>query len=868
MGRKIRIIASFPCSLQAWLRAHMATLLTAWFLLGACGAFAVEPTKRLELSRPVRPWEFISVLGTRAAILGHEQGTVEAWVYPLKILNNFHLRFHIEGAIIPAETLARTVIVRPESTTIVYASDAFSVREVLFVPTHETGAIIALEMETHSPLQVEAVFHPDFQLEWPGHLSDSVAAWDASLHAFHFADDGGKFEALVGSPSAIVTSEEYATNYFSSNEDSFLLAPAKIGKQVQLIAFAASFSGQVDLNRTYTHLLDDYPSLSRDSARYYSEYLARTVNVHLPDDQLESSYDWARVSMLQGVVRNPFLGEGLVAGFDTAQSDYRPGFAWFFGRDAEWTSFALDATGDFFHVRSALEFLSKYQRADGKIPHEISQSAGLMDWFKIPFAYASADATPLFIIAADDYVSSSGDVEFVREKWNSLWKAYEFLRSTFDAQGFAQNSGVGHGWIEGGPLYPVQSELYQASLGIEASRSMSHLAHLVGKEEISGASAKTGDDGPGLLDKAFWSPDKKIYAYALDSGGNRLDVASVLSTVPMWSHLLDDPHVEQMIDELARPDHQTDWGMRIISSSNSKYDPGGYHFGSVWPLFTGWASVGEYSYHRPLPAYANLRANAQLALDGSLGHVAEVLSGDFYQTLSTGSPHQVWSAAMVVSPLLRGMLGVKADAVACHLTLAPHIPANWNTFSIDNLAIGEDKIGISYQRTSDRIRLQVHSAGVPKQCTLEFSPAVSLRARVKETRLNGKKTPFHLETTLTDQHIHVEIPLLNDESEVVIGVENDFELGVTSMLPELGGTSRGLRIISESWSASRDTLTLLVAGVPGASYEIFANDSRQIASIDGARFEKTNGPARVQVQLPSSSGGDEQATIVFHLAKR
>src|SRR3984885_8425815 len=70
---------------------------------------------------------------------------------------------------------------------------------------------------------------------------------------------------------------------------------------------------------------------------------------------------------------------------------------------------------------------------------------------------------------------------------------------------------------------------------------------------------------------------------------------------------------------------------------------GGYHYGSVWPLFTGWASVGEYRYHREFPAYSNLRANALLALDGSLGHVTEVLSGDYYQPLSTSSPHQIWS---------------------------------------------------------------------------------------------------------------------------------------------------------------------------------------------------------------------------------
>ena len=92
----------------------------------------------LELTRPVRTWEFLSAVGTRAGIFGNESGRVEAWVYPLKIFRDFHLRFHTEDRVLPAESLARTVIVRPESTTIVYTSDTFSVRETFFVPVKRT----------------------------------------------------------------------------------------------------------------------------------------------------------------------------------------------------------------------------------------------------------------------------------------------------------------------------------------------------------------------------------------------------------------------------------------------------------------------------------------------------------------------------------------------------------------------------------------------------------------------------------------------------------------------------------------------------------------------------------------------------------
>src|SRR5437899_4561761 len=102
----------------------------------------------------------------------------------------------------------------------------------------------------------------------------------------------------------------------------------------------------------------------------------------------------------------------------------------------------MDSIGDFVNVRSTLEFLTKFQRQDGKVEHEIAQSAPLVPWFTGDYAYASADATPLFLIAVDQYARSSGDVSFIQSRWDNLWRAYSFLRSTWDTQHHAQNTGV------------------------------------------------------------------------------------------------------------------------------------------------------------------------------------------------------------------------------------------------------------------------------------------------------------------------------------------------------------------------------------------------------------------------------------------
>jgi glycogen debranching enzyme len=847
---------------------YLSSLCIALASFGVCAVPSEQPAKPLELSRPVRPFEFLPAVGTRAALFGNELGRMEAWVYPLKLLRDFHLQFHTDGRIVPAEALARTITVRPESSTITYANDTFTVRETFLVPVNEPGAIIQLDVETEQPLEIEASFVRDFQLEWPAAIGGTYMSWDATLHAFVLGEETKKFAAFVGSPSAVQTREEYQTNYSESLASAFRLGVTNKGKDTKIIALAGSMNGRAEAESTYLHLLAEFPQLLRGSAEYYENYLRQTVSVTLPDAQLQQAYDWSRISVLQGMVSNPYLGTGLVAGYRASGESARPGFAWFFGRDSLWTSLALDAAGDFANTKTALEFVGKFQRDDGKIPHEIAQTASLVPWFKdFPYGYASADATPLYIITVNDYVEESGDVAFANEKWDSLWKAYQFLRSTYDAQGFPQNFGIGHGWVEGGPLLPVHTEFYQSALGAEALRALSNLARLTGKGDASKQLGQEFEHQKPLVEKAFWLAEKGRYALALSNDGKPVDEASVLATVPMWFGLLDEKNAGQMIAQLADSDHQTDWGMRIISDRSAKFSGGGYHYGAVWPLFTGWASVGEYRYHRALPAYANLRANALLALDGSLGHVTEVLSGDFYQPLSTSSPHQIWSAAMMVSPILRGMFGLSADAESGTLTFAPHVPANWTSFSIRALHAGSSVVDLHYSRTADALALQVECKG-GAACPIEFAPALSLRAVVTGADVNGRVVAFHATPTEQDQHVWVRFSAPVGTSMLRIRVQNDFGVAYDAALPSLGARSRGLRILSEAWTTGRDTLTMEVAGVGGGVYELTVWNPSQAASVEGGELLGTeNGLAKVRVRFPPDDSGDyRHGKIIFHFS--
>jgi len=826
---------------------------------------SVELGKPIELARPVRPWEFLPAVGTRANLLGNEAGRMEAWVYPLKIFRDFHLKFHVDGRTIPSDSLARTLITRPESSTIIYAGDTFSVRETFFAPMREPGAVILLEVETESPFEIEVAFHRDFQLEWPAALGATYIGWDSGLKAFALGEEQRKFAAIVGSPTAENAEAEFQTNYSESQENSFQLGPIAKGKALQIIVIAGSMTGRAEAESAYRRLISGYSAMLRESADYYRNYLNQTVSLELPDKQLQQAYDWARVSLVQGMVTNPFFGTGLVAGYRTSGESQRPGFAWYFGRDSFWTSFALNAAGDFANTKTALEFVSKFQREDGKIPHEISQGANFVNWFKdFPYPYASADATPLYIIAVNDYVTNSGDMNFAKEKWASLWKAYQFLKSTYDARGLPQNQGVGHGWVEGGPLLPVKSEFYQSGLGAESLRALANLARFAGQADSAVTLENEFAKQWPVVNDSFWIANKKRFAFALDKNDKQVDEPTVLTTVPMWFGLPNDATAIPTIQQLTDADQQTDWGMRIISDRSAVFSGGGYHYGSVWPLFTGWASVAEYRYHQEFPAYENLRANALLALDGSLGHVTEVLSGDYYQPLATSSPHQIWSAAMVVSPLLKGMFGLEKDATKKTLTFAPHVPADWTNFKINNVRVGDSVLNLSYQKALDEITLEITRTG--GECSLDFEPALANTALVGRVNVNGRPTTYDQRMLAEHHHLRIKVALKEGKNVVHIPVANDFGVSYDFRLPELGRASSDLRILSAKLEDVAAPMELVTAGRAGATYDLAVWNPSMIESVRGAELIKdAAGGAKLRIYFAAKENEDypHQRVVIF-----
>src|SRR5262249_34191892 len=275
---------------------------------------------------------------------------------------------------------AATINVRPEATVLTYSHAAFTVRQIIFAPVDEPGIIMLLEGRSVLPMTITCSFKPRLKLMWPAGLMTGNLSWDAKRHAYFIGEDSRRFVGMIGSPVARDVSVMPYQEQPRDVPNSFVLeaSPEAFGTHFIPIVITGSDGGRDAAIAVYDRLLASVKSLYQKNVLHYRRIREDLVSIETPDPWLNQAFEWAKTGVDKGLAANPTLGSGLLAGFRTSGESERPGFAWYFGRDALWTSLAINSYGDFAATRTVLDFLKKFQRDDGKIPHEISQSAALI----------------------------------------------------------------------------------------------------------------------------------------------------------------------------------------------------------------------------------------------------------------------------------------------------------------------------------------------------------------------------------------------------------------------------------------------------------------------------------------------------------
>jgi glycogen debranching enzyme len=543
---------------------------------------------------------------------------------------------------------------------------------------------------------------------------------------------------------------------------------------------------------------------------YYARFFDTRLAVHSPDPLFNKAIAWAELAIDKAQVATATGDVGLVAGWYPSFDSARPGFGWFFGRDTLWSIYAIDSYSDAALVRRAIDFLVRRQRADGKMMHEFSQSAdvltGAMAWPNFPYEYAAADSTPLYLLAMQDYVCTTGDLPYLKSHWESLQRAYRFERAhDSDGDGVYDNS-EGTGWVEGWPPKLPHQEFYLAALDRDATYAMAQLAQWIGDDSLSREAQSTADKLSASV--RAYRLGNGTYAFSKDVSSTYDPTLTVYPAVALWGSGDGMAQPETMLSAWSSHLFATDWGTRAVSESDPVYDPISYHQGSVWPLFTGWTAMAEYRSQRPLAGYAALRQNIDLTWVQDPGAVTEVLSGRFYQPLGRSSTHQLWSSAMVLAPALRGLFGIEADAPHHALLIHPQLPANWDRVTLDNVRVGDTLFVVSMQRAGEHLEVLATST-MPTALCLRAAAVLSEECR---------------EAAVTQHHLRLKLP------PVEVGL-------IADTRSQFGDVTREARVTSEHREARSLTIDIEAQAGSTVRFAVRSNGtvrvSTQESKLDG-----------------------------------
>jgi glycogen debranching enzyme len=383
------------------------------------------------------------------------------------------------------------------------------------------------------------------------------------------------------------------------------------------------------------------------------------------------------------------------------------GLPWFmtmFGRDSIFTSLqTLPFTSEL--AATTLLALAERQgtRIDdfrdedpGRILHEMRY--GEMTAFEerphSPY-YGAADATPLYVVLLDEYERWTGDAKLVRDLEHAARAALNWIDEYADLQGNGyvsyqrRNEKTGlenqcwkdswdsisyrNGDLPGFPRATCELQGYAYDAKVRGAR----LARQVWKDPaLADRLEKEAADLKRRFNRDFWVEDGEYFAVALDLDGRQVDSLTSNNGHLLWSGIVDKSKARALARHLVGPRLFSGWGVRTLAEGDARYNPIGYHVGTVWPFDNSFIAWGLRRYGFKEEA-ARIVAGILEAAEVFDGRLPEAFGG--YERVSTMYPvryptacsPQAWSTG---APLLLLRVALGLEPHGDNLIVDPAMP--------------------------------------------------------------------------------------------------------------------------------------------------------------------------------------------------
>jgi glycogen debranching enzyme len=394
------------------------------------------------------------------------------------------------------------------------------------------------------------------------------------------------------------------------------------------------------------------------------------------------------------------------------------GLPWFmtiFGRDSIFTS--LQAL-PFVPELAATTLLALAERQGtriddfrdedpGRILHEMRYGE-LTAFEERPHSpyYGNADATPLFVVLLDEYERWTGDTKLVRDLEHAARAALAWIDDYADLQdnGYVsyqrRNKQTGlenqcwkdswdsisyrNGDLPGFPRATCELQGYAYDAKMRGAR----LARLVWRDPgLADRLEKEAADLKRRFNRDFWVEDGEYFAVALDSDGRQVD--SLTSNIGhlLWSGIVDKSKARTVARHLLGPRMFSGWGVRTMAEGEARYNPIGYHVGTVWPFDNSFIAWGLRRYGFKDEA-ACVVAGIMEAAEVFKGRLPEAFGGYPRKTTRypvqypTACSPQAWSTG---APLLLLRVALGLEPQGDKLVVDPALPERMGNLEVLDL---------------------------------------------------------------------------------------------------------------------------------------------------------------------------------------
>ncbi|HUX85542.1 MAG TPA: glycogen debranching N-terminal domain-containing protein [Chloroflexota bacterium] len=417
------------------------------------------------------------------------------------------------------------------------------------------------------------------------------------------------------------------------------------------------------------------------------------------------------------------------------------GIPWYvalFGRDSLITS--LQTAWFIPRITSVLRALARFQgqfvndwkdEQPGKILHELRRG-DLADAKVIPFSpnYGTVDATILFVILLQEYYQITGDVGLVQEMAKPFERALTWMEKYGDVDGDGlieyqshspdglRNQGWKDSWdaimYEDGSLVEPPIALVEVQgYAYAARRAAAVLYRALQNNELAAKQDYLADWLRDHFDASYWMPDKGCYCLALDKDKRQAKVVSSNAGQALWSGIAGPERAKLIAERMMQPDMFSGWGIRTLSAKEVRYNPMGYHIGTVWPHDNSLIAFGFKRYAEEEKLLKILSGLFDVAGQMPDQRLPELICG--YMRIEGEDPvrypvacsPQAWSSG-VFEFFLRLLLGLQADAPNHTLRVVrPRLPGWIRQLAVTGIPVGSCSVDLACRREGDHTYTEI-----------------------------------------------------------------------------------------------------------------------------------------------------------------